>query len=227
MPNWETNIWGHTISWNVLVPGLVLPGAMMGVMAVYPFIEAYVTGDRREHHLLERPRDNPTRTGLGVMSLVFYGLLWMNGGNDLIAYAFHVEINAVTRFTQVALILGPPISFMITKRACLGLQQKDLQRVLHGRETGIIKRLPNGEFIEVHEPISAEHRFKLMSREGAPPLGTGPQTDSEGIPAPRVPASKFRARLTRFWYADALPKPTAEEYHELTSGHGDHGGGHH
>jgi ubiquinol-cytochrome c reductase cytochrome b subunit len=226
MPNWETNIWGHTISWNILFPGLILPGLMMGAMAVYPFIEAFVTGDRREHHLLDRPRDNPVRTGLGVMSLFFYIVLWMNGGNDLIAYAFHVEINTVTRFTQVALIVGPPIVFMITKRACMGLQRKDLQRVLHGRETGIIKRMPNGEFIEIHEPISDVHRFKLMSRPDYKPLEVGPATDHEGIPAPGAPVNKLRARLSRFWYADTLEKPTAEEYQELTSGHGDHGGGH-
>ncbi len=227
MPNWETNIWGHTISWNILFPGLILPGLMMTAMMVYPFIEAWATGDKREHHLLDRPRDAPVRTGLGVMSLVFYCLLWMNGGNDLIAYAFHVEINAVTRFTQVALIIGPPISFIITKRACIGLQRKDLQRVLHGRETGIIKRMPNGEFIEVHEPISAEHRFKLMVRQEYKPLEIGPATDSEGIPAPGAPVKKLQARASRFWYADTLQKPTAEEYEELTSGHGDHGGGHH
>jgi ubiquinol-cytochrome c reductase cytochrome b subunit len=224
MPNWETNIWGHTISWNILFPGLILPGLMMGSMALYPFIEAWATGDKREHHLLDRPRDAPVRTGLGVMSLVFYCLLWMNGGNDLIAYAFHVEINSVTRFTQVALIIGPPISFIITKRACIGLQRKDLQRVLHGRETGIIKRMPNGEFIEVHEPISAEQRFKLMVREEYKPLEVGPATDSEGIPAPGAPVNKLQARLSRFWYADTMQKPTAEEYQELTAGHGD---GHH
>jgi len=195
-------------------------------MMVYPFIEAWATGDKREHHLLDRPRDAPVRTGLGVMSLVFYCLLWMNGGNDLIAYAFHVEINAVTRFTQVALIIGPPIAFIITKRACIGLQRKDLQRVLHGRETGIIKRMPNGEFIEVHEPISAEQRFKLMVREEYQPLEVGPATDSQGIPAPGAPVKKLQARLSRFWYADTMHKPTAEEYQELTSGHGDHGGDH-
>jgi ubiquinol-cytochrome c reductase cytochrome b subunit len=222
-PNWETNIWGHTISWNVLIPGLILPGIMMTVMAVYPFIEAFVTGDKREHHVLDRPRDVPVRTALGAMSLAFYFLLFVNGGNDIIAYTFHTQINLITRFTQVLLIVAPPIVFMITKRTCLGLQRKDLARVLHGRETGIIKRLPNGEFIEVHEPISAEQRFKLMARHEYVPLDAGPDTDGDGIPAPGRGVAKVRARLSRFWYADALPKPTAEEYEELTSGHGDHG----
>jgi ubiquinol-cytochrome c reductase cytochrome b subunit len=223
MPNWETNIWGHTISWNILFPTLILPGAMVGIMAVYPFIEAWVTGDRREHHLLDRPRDAPVRTGLGVMSLTFYALLVIEGGNDIIAYSFHMSINQVTRFMQIALIAVPPLSFIVAKRMCLGLQRKDLARVLHGRETGIIKRLPSGEFIEVHEPISAEQRYKLMARADLLPLEAGPTTDAHGVPVPGGGGSKLQTRLSRFWYADRLPKPTAEEYHELTSGHGDHG----
>jgi ubiquinol-cytochrome c reductase cytochrome b subunit len=222
MPNWETNLWGHTISWNILVPAVIIPGVMMTLMAVYPFIEAFVTGDKREHHLLDRPRDAPVRTALGAMSLAFYLLLFINGGNDIIAYSFHTEINIITRFTQVALIIVPPLVFMITKRACLGLQRKDLNRVIHGRETGIIKRLPNGEFIEVHEPISAEQRYKLMVRNTPAPLEAGEDTDADGIPAPGRGVKKVRARMSRFWYADDLPKPTAEEYQELTSGHGHH-----
>jgi ubiquinol-cytochrome c reductase cytochrome b subunit len=164
MPNLETDLFGHTISWNILVPGLILPGIMMTLLAVYPFIEAWVTGDKREHHLLDRPRDVPVRTAFGAMSIAFYLLLFINGGNDIIGLTFDIPINDVTRFTQVALIAVPPIVFMITKRACLGLQRADMNKVLHGRETGIIKRLPNGEFIEVHAPISAEERFTIMQR---------------------------------------------------------------
>ncbi len=227
MPNWETNLFGHTISWNILVPGLILPGVMMTLLAVYPFIEAWVTGDKREHHLLDRPRDVPVRTAFGAMSIAFYLLLFINGGNDIIGLTFDVPINDVTRFTQVALIVVPPIVFMITKRACLGLQRADMNKVLHGRETGIIKRLPNGEFIEVHAPISAEERFTIMQRNNWKPIEAGPATDADGIPAPMHKAKKIQAKLSKFWYADDLHKPTAEEYAELTAhGHDDHGGGH-
>ncbi len=236
MPNWETNLFGYTFSWNILVPGLVLPGVMMTLLAVYPFIEAWVTGDKREHHLLDRPRDAPVRTALGAMSIAFYLILFINGGNDIIGYTFDISINAVTRTAQVAIVVVPPLVFMITKRACLGLQRRDLNKVLHGRETGIIKRLPSGEFIEVHAPISAEERFTLMARHNYKPLEAGPQTDADGIPAPGRGIAKVRARLSNFWYADDLPKPTPEEYAELTAGHGHgddshgddgHGGGHH
>ncbi len=230
MPNWETTLFGYSIAWNILIPGVVLPGLMFNLMMVYPFIEAWVTGDKREHHLLDRPRDAPVRTALGTMSLSFYLILFINGGNDIIAYTIQSEINLITRISQVALFVVPPIVFIITKRWCIGLQRKDLNKVLHGRETGIIKRLPNGEFIEVHEPISAEERFVLMSRTSPKVLAAGPATDADGIPAPGHKASKVRERLSGFWYKDELPKPTPEEYAELTAGHGhgdDHGGGHH
>jgi ubiquinol-cytochrome c reductase cytochrome b subunit len=221
MPNWETTAFGHTISWNILVPGLILPGLMFTVMALYPFIEAWVTGDRREHHLLDRPRDAPVRTALGTMSLSFYLLLFINGGNDIIAYTTHTQINTITRFTQVALFVVPPIVFMITKRWCIGLQRKDLNRVLHGRETGIIKRLPNGEFIEVHEPLDPHRAYFLMSRNSPKAIEAGPATDADGIPAPGHKINKVRARLSNWWYKDDLPKPTPEEYAELTAGHGE------
>ena len=63
MPNWETSAFGFTISWNILIPAMILPGILFTVLALYPFIEAWVTGDKREHHLLDRPaqRADPHR----------------------------------------------------------------------------------------------------------------------------------------------------------------------
>ena len=49
----------------------------------------------------------------------------------------------------------------MTKRICLGLQRRDRDLVLHGRETGRIVRLPHGEMIEVHEPISDARKWEL------------------------------------------------------------------
>ena len=57
MPNWEWHIGSTTWSWNVAIPGLGLMGLFFGLMAIYPFVEAWVTGDKREHHILDRPRN--------------------------------------------------------------------------------------------------------------------------------------------------------------------------
>src|SRR6195952_3143175 len=61
MPNWETHLWGITVSWNVMVPILILPPLMLMILISLPFVEAWITGDKREHHLLQRPRTAPTR----------------------------------------------------------------------------------------------------------------------------------------------------------------------
>ena len=85
MPNWEWHIGSTTWSWNVAIPGLGLMGLFFGLMAIYPFVEAWVTGDKTEHHILDRPRNNPTRTAFGVAAITGYALLMIAGGNDLVA----------------------------------------------------------------------------------------------------------------------------------------------
>ncbi len=219
MPAWEINAFGHTVSLSVLVPALVIPGIFFTAIAVYPFIEAWITGDKREHHLLERPRNAPTRTAIGVAGVTFYGITWLNGGNDIIADKFNVSIYVITWFTRFAIVLGPIIAFIVTRRICLGLQRRDRDKVLHGRETGIIRRLPSGEFVEVHEPISAEERYALSAYEIHRPLEATVPLDENGIPAPNGRSRRVRAALSKWYYGERVEKPTPSDYEALTSGH--------
>ena len=95
MPNWETNLWGHTISWNILIPAVILPGIIFTLMALYPKIEHWITGDDGYHNLAERPAmRRPAQ--LGAMAITFYVLLWIGGGNDIIARFFDLSLNAIT-----------------------------------------------------------------------------------------------------------------------------------
>jgi ubiquinol-cytochrome c reductase cytochrome b subunit len=55
---------------------------------------------------------------------------------------------------RIGLLVLPPLAYAITYRLCLGLQRSDRLVLEHGVETGIIKRLPHGEFIEVHQPLA-------------------------------------------------------------------------
>jgi ubiquinol-cytochrome c reductase cytochrome b subunit len=165
-PNWETHIFHHTISWNLLIPGLIIPGFMFTALAMYPTIEAWVTKDRAYHNLLQRPRDVPVRTALGVVSITFYAILLAAGGNDIFATTFHLSIQAEIWVFRVAAIVLPPIVFKITKRVCLGLQHHDDGLLHHGIETGIIRRLPSGEYIEVEEPLDPERAAILAHQLG-------------------------------------------------------------
>jgi ubiquinol-cytochrome c reductase cytochrome b subunit len=216
-PPLETHAFGHTISWNILIPGLIVPGILFTGMALYPFIESWMTGDKREHHLLDRPRNAPNRTALGAMSLAFILVVLLNGGNDLIATHFHLSINSIMWFTRIGVIVIPPLVFVITKRLCLSLQRADRDLVLHGRETGRLVMTPAGEFVEVHEELTPEKKWTLTSHEQQAAL-TVPQEDASGVRNPQGFRGKIRARFA-VAHAEQIPAATESEAKELGHGH--------
>ncbi|MEU2561158.1 cytochrome bc complex cytochrome b subunit [Streptomyces longispororuber] len=224
MPGWEINLWGHTLALGVFIPFMLFPLIMVAI-AVYPFVEAWVTKDRREHHIADRPRNAPARTSFGVAWLTLFGVLMVGGGNDIWATHFHLSINAITWFVRVAFFVAPVLAYVVTYRVCLGLQRRDRDKVLHGRESGIIKRLPHGEYVEVHEPLTQAERYTLTAHEQPRTYEIGPLVDAHGV-ARRVRRSdRLRARLSRAMYGPGtyVPKPTVEEYRQVRSG----GDGHH
>jgi ubiquinol-cytochrome c reductase cytochrome b subunit len=168
-PSWEIRLWHHTVP-PLFWPTVVLPGILFTLAGAYPFIEAKMTNDRLKHHLLQRPRDVPVRTALGCMAFTFYIVLFLSGGNDLIAKAFDISLNAMTWGGRIALLILPPIAYVVAYRVCLGLQRHDREVLEHGLETGIVKLLPNGEYIEVHQPLGPtdEHGHGLLSYSGTP-----------------------------------------------------------
>src|SRR5215213_3147533 len=218
-PGWEWHIGSTTWSWNVFLP-LALPMALLfGGMAIYPFIEAWVTGDKSEHHLLDRPRNNPTRTGLGVAAMTWFGMLWLGGGNDVIASQFDVSLNAVTYFLRVAVFVAPVLAFLLAKRICIGLQRADYDRLLHGAESGVIERDPSGRYSERHRPITVGEQFALTQHAEQDALvpvagdGDGEYSDRQ------LRVEQLRRRATRFYFADTLRKPTRAELEEAAAHH--------
>ncbi len=212
MPGIETYLGSTTWSWNIFLPFAVLMGIFYTSLALWPFVEAWITGDKREHHLLDRPRNAPTRTALGVAGMTFYGLLWSGGGNDIIATTFHISLNAVTWFLRFAVFIGPVIAFIITKRICLSLQRADRERVLHGSESGIIEQSPQGGFSEAHVPISHDEAYTLTQHQQHTPLAQTPSVDEHGVKLRDQNAvSGLRARLSRWYSGDDIAKPTRQE----------------
>jgi ubiquinol-cytochrome c reductase cytochrome b subunit len=152
-PPWELYLGNYTVPAAFWGTAAFLPLPFV-VAAIYPAIERRFTKDNALHNLLQRPRDAPVRTSLGVMAIAFYGWLVLSGVNDWIAYFFHVSLNATTWAGRLGLLVVPPIAYWVTYRICIGLQRSDRAVLEHGIETGIIKRLPHGEFIEVHQPLA-------------------------------------------------------------------------
>ncbi|WP_229925114.1 cytochrome bc1 complex cytochrome b subunit [Streptomyces sulfonofaciens] len=148
VPPWETTVAGHTLMWNVLLPAVVLPLSMFAVLYAYPFAERWLTGDTGEHHLCDRPRDRPVRTGLGVAGLAFYAVLLAAGGNDVIAQTFRVSLNTLTWVFRVALVVLPPVAFLLTRGLCHALREREHERLTGGEESGEVRQSVNGGYVE-------------------------------------------------------------------------------
>jgi ubiquinol-cytochrome c reductase cytochrome b subunit len=195
-PAWEFYLFGHTI------PAVVWVAAIMGLvfvlLTIYPWIERKVSGDRAHHNLLQRPRDVPVRTAIGAMAIAFYMVLTLAAMNDIIALKLHISLNATTWIGRIAMVVLPAIVYYITYRWCIGLQRSDRAVLEHGIETGIIKRLPHGAYIEVHQPLGPIP----LEYQGAPvpkrmnKLGSaGPDLETEVTQkVPRTSTAQLQSR---------------------------------
>ncbi|HLP22781.1 MAG TPA: ubiquinol-cytochrome c reductase cytochrome b subunit [Microbacteriaceae bacterium] len=212
-PGLETYWLDRTWSWNIIIPvvGLVV---FLAAVAFYPFFEAWVTGDKREHHILDRPRNTPTRTAIGAAGLTFYGGLWIAASSDIIATHFKMTMEGVIHALQFTVVVGPFIAFWITKRVCLALQKKDREIALHGFETGRIVRLPGGEYIEVHQPLDAYEMWELVSYEAYEPAMLRPNPSGKITVGARA-----RSAVSRFFFEDRI-LPVSKG--ELEAAHHDH-----
>jgi ubiquinol-cytochrome c reductase cytochrome b subunit len=198
IPGWEFTIFGYVISLNMLIPFAVY-GGLLGFLALYPFLEAWVTGDEREHHLADKPYNAPVRTGLGVAWILVYLILALAATNDLIAIALQLSINDLTWLFRIAIFVAPVLGFYITKRLCLSIQRHKRDLALHGRETSRIVRTATGDMIEIHEPLSEYERWELIAHDDYRPLKAG-----KGV-------SSLRAKATSFFFKDRIEPITPAE----------------
>ena len=220
-PAWEVYLGNYTIPapFFPFMMGLPLLG---GVAMVYPWIEKKLTKDYAHHNLLQRPRDVPVRTSLGVMAITFFMVSLLSAANDVLAEKFDISLNATTWMGRIGLLVLPPLAYAITYRLCLGLQRSDRMVLEHGVETGIIKRLPHGEFIEVHQPLGPvdEHGHPIpLEYQGAPVPKKMNKLGSAGAP---VAGSLLRPDPPE--ETAALAKARAAQHGhgaELESGSGD------
>ncbi|WP_166983516.1 cytochrome bc1 complex cytochrome b subunit [Paramicrobacterium fandaimingii] len=207
-------VWlSHTWSFNIILPLLVI-GVFIVLVLLYPFIEAWITGDKREHHLLDRPRNAPTRTAIGAAGVTFYAALWAAASSDLIATHFQLTMEGVIHALQAMLILGPIVAYFVTKRICLALQKKDREIALHGYESGRIVRLPGGEYVEVHQPVDEYELWKLVSHDSFKPLMIRPNSRGK-----ITTGQRFRAALSRWFFEDRIAPVSQKEIDQSHDNH--------
>jgi ubiquinol-cytochrome c reductase cytochrome b subunit len=111
--SFEPTILGVTIP-SVFLPGIVVPGILFGAIALWPFLEAWRTRDRADHHLLQMPWDAPRRSATGVAMLAVLIMLTIAGGNDVLATTFNVRVEDLTGALRLLTVAVPIVAWIVT-----------------------------------------------------------------------------------------------------------------
>jgi len=168
-PAWELSILGLEIP-NVFLPAIVLPGITFTLLYVWPFIEAWRTGDHYPHHLLDRPRDRPVRTALGMATLSFYTVLLLGGLNDLVAKWFQLPVEDVTWALRIMGIVVPILVGVLTHRLMVALRLDAAERARHAPAPSATP-LPAGAGVVAGGAGSGAARWGLVGFLGAGAIG--------------------------------------------------------
>ncbi|CAN5822963.1 ubiquinol-cytochrome c reductase cytochrome b subunit [soil metagenome] len=134
--------------------GVAGPLLILAILYAWPFLEERITGDRAEHHVLDRPRDQPVRTALGAGGIAFLTLLLAAGSHDRQGQLLGTGVDTMTSYYRVLLVVVPPIVGLIAHRLCRDLIARDaITRRLASDDTGGADADP-----AFAEPRSREHR---------------------------------------------------------------------
>jgi ubiquinol-cytochrome c reductase cytochrome b subunit len=198
MPNWSTVAVGHTLAWNVFAPAVLLPAGFFLIAGVYPFFEAWVTGDRWYHQVLDRPRNMPVRTALGTAIVAMGADLLLAGGDDVIALHLDVPLYTLVWILRIGFFVFPVLAFVTAWYACLALQRRDRRALACGVETGAVMELAEGSFAAVTQPLSDEQEAKLRTRRPDELVAAIPRHVLP-LPTPRRLTVQLRTRLNRVY----------------------------
>jgi ubiquinol-cytochrome c reductase cytochrome b subunit len=170
-PHWEFRSFGHEIA-NPFFPGVLIPGIIFTIIYAWPWVDKRIYGDYGEHNLLDRPRDKPLRTAIGVAALAFFVDLTLASATDLIGSALGVSFEALIEILQYGTFVGPVVAGVVTYRACLALQ--------HGRAHpvqrpvgGIIVRDAQGGYHTLGAPHDEEAGKELVEDALLERVGAG------------------------------------------------------
>jgi ubiquinol-cytochrome c reductase cytochrome b subunit len=156
-PPFEPRLFGWRLP-EPFIPGVVIPGAFFTILAAWPFVERRITGDREPHNLLDRPRDNPMRSGVGAAGMTFMGILTLAGSNDLLAYLFKVSVEGMNTVMRILLVVGPIAIGSLTYLVCRELRDREFHPVRRPERVAL-RRTAEGGFVVVPVEPSSRDAF--------------------------------------------------------------------
>jgi ubiquinol-cytochrome c reductase cytochrome b subunit len=153
MPGWEPHIGHYTLIPNAFWGGVLFPTVVFGFLLAWPPLERWITGDHGYHHLLDRPRDVPWRTAVGVGFFTWVGMIFFAGSSDRVFVQTNIDYESQVHVYQALVFVLPFVAAWVTKRVCEQLLRSEAHP-LRGPGGGRVRRTPDGGFEAVRDPTS-------------------------------------------------------------------------
>ena len=122
VPHFDVVIANRTVVPNPFWGGALFPLIVLGALLAWPWLERRVTGDYAVHNLLERPRDRPWRTAIGVAFLTWVILIFMFGSADRVYVLLGLSYQFQLWAYRVMVFVLPVIVLFATRWICLNLK---------------------------------------------------------------------------------------------------------
>ena len=125
MPSVEITAGDYTLVPNPFFGGILFPGVLFTFLYAYPALERRFTGDHAQHNLLDRPRDAPMRTAIGVAVFTLVATVFFAGAADRAFVQIGIGYGTQVWIYRALTILAPIVAFMVTKRICERLRASE------------------------------------------------------------------------------------------------------
>jgi ubiquinol-cytochrome c reductase cytochrome b subunit len=150
VPGFDVVIGGKTVVPNPFWGGALFPLIVLFALAVWPWAERRITGDRRAHNVLDRPRDAPLRTALGLAFLVWVFLIFFAGSSDRLFVFLGIPYTTQIWFWRFGVWIFPVLTGVVAYRTCKSLQagevvKADQEAAEEEAKEGVPPPVPAGE----------------------------------------------------------------------------------
>ncbi|MGN6216044.1 MAG: cytochrome bc1 complex cytochrome b subunit [Solirubrobacterales bacterium] len=140
VPGFDVVVGNRTLVPNPFWGGALFPLVVMLALMLWPWLERRVTGDRRAHNVLQRPRDAPVRTGIGAGFLTWVVMIFLAGASDRMLVFLDISYISQIWFYRFAVWIVPVVVGLLAWRFCLAL--KGMEEVQAEQEAAVRSAQP-------------------------------------------------------------------------------------
>ena len=123
MPGFDVSIGHYTVVPNPFWGGALFPTVCFAFAYLWPLIERRFAGDYGYHNVLDRPRDAPWRTSIGIAVFTWISLVFIAGASDRVTVMFDLSYTGQIWAFRVLVWVGPLVAGWIAYRVCTELQR--------------------------------------------------------------------------------------------------------